>query len=169
MLSKNGFSVKAYNDKTYVNGSEKVVALVDFHEKNQHNNDDRHSTLQKHNNDISKIFNTLCKQYTNVVLLLSGKLNPWIHKAKASNGHHLVTRHLMAVESTPSKPLIILDEKKKSLIYSKSYPTLKIGNGPAVELKAAPSPDVWKMFDKFAKTFKENICYHYFYHNFFYR
>lgn len=116
------------------------MALVDFHENNHHN--DRHSILQKHNNDISKIFNTLCKQYTNVVLLISGKLNPWIQKAKASNTHHLVTRHLMAVENKPTKQLIIQDEKKKSLLYSKSYPTLTLDNGPAIELQAAPSADV---------------------------
>lgn len=140
MLSKSGFSVKAYNEETYVNGSEKVVALIDFNENDQ-NNDNRQSILQKHNNDISKIFNNLCKQYNNVILILSGKLNPWIHKTEASSPHHLVTRHLMAVENKP-KPLIITDEKKKSLIYSESYPTLSVDNGPATQLQPATSSNV---------------------------
>lgn len=138
MLSKNGFSVKDYNDGTYVNGSEKIIALVDF---NENNDDNRISTLQRHNSDISKIFNNLCTQYTNVILLYSGKINPWIQKTETSNTHHLVTRHLMAVDSK-SKPLIIMDEKKKTLIYSASYPTISVDNGPATQLQAAESSDV---------------------------
>lgn len=121
------------------------MALVDFNENTHHDNN-RKSTLKKHNDDISKIFNNLCKQYTNVILILSGKVNPWIHKTveskqKHQDAHHLVTRHLMAVENKP-KPLIIKDEKKKSLVYSGSYPTITVDNGPATQLEPAASADV---------------------------
>lgn len=134
MLSKNGFSIKDYNDDTYVNSSGKIIALADLNENNHNTNDDRQSTLLKNNDDISKIFNHLCEQYTNVVLLFSGKLNPWSKKTEESNAHNFVTRHLMAADST-SEPFIITDSKKKSLIYSASYPTLSINNGPDTQLK----------------------------------
>lgn len=143
MLSKNGFSVKVFNDYTYANGSEKIIALADINENNPNNNDDesRQSTLLRHNNDISLIFNNLCKKYNNVVLVLSGKLNPWAEKALASNAHHLVTRHLMAVKSS-SKKFKINDPKGKSLIYSGSYPTLSVDKGPYTQLQDSKDSDV---------------------------
>lgn len=132
MLSKNGFSVKTYNDETYTNTSDKVIALADL----SHNDDDsRLSVLLKHNNDISKIYNNLCTQYTNVVLVLSGKLNPWIEKTEASNAHHLVTRHLMALESNSEK-FKLTDPEGMVVIYSASNPTLSIDNGPESSLQA---------------------------------
>jgi hypothetical protein len=136
MLSKNGFSIKDYNDDTYVNGSGKIIALADLNENNHNNNNDRQSTLLKNNDNISKMFNHLCKQYTNVVLVFSGKLNPWIKKTEESDALHFVTRHLMAADST-SEPLKIIDPKGKSLIYSASYPTLSINNGPDTQLKGS--------------------------------
>lgn len=136
MLSKNGFSVKMYNDNTYTNSSEKVISLTDLNENNRNSDDqNRQETLLRHNNDISKIFNTLCKQYSNVVLVLSGKHNPWIAKTQESSAHHLVTRHLMAVDSESTK-LKIVDPKGKVLIYSASYPTLSINNGPETRLQS---------------------------------
>lgn len=136
MLSKNGFYVRDYNDDTSVNGSKKMIALVDLNENNHNNNDDRHSMLLKNNDNISNIFNHLCKQYTNVVLVFSGKLNPWIKKTEESNARHFVTRHLMAADSAP-EPLKIVDPKGKSLIYSASYPTLSINNSPDTQLKGS--------------------------------
>lgn len=136
MLSKNGFSINAYNDETYVNGSGKILALADLDENNHNINDDsRQSTLLRHNNYVTNMFDNLCKKYTNVVLILSGKLNPWIEKSEAS--HHLVTRHLMATDSkTPAE--FVLD-KEKALIYSSSYPFLSIDNGPATQLEDTKS------------------------------
>ncbi|VVC31308.1 ATPase, V1 complex, subunit S1 [Cinara cedri] len=127
MLSKNGFTVKAYNDNTYIhNSSGKIIALADFNEKDNMKDHSRQSTLLKHNNDMSNMFNNLCKQYTNVVLVFSGKLNPWIEKSGLSNNHHLVTRHLMATES---KHFILKDSKiRNALVYSASYPTLTADN-----------------------------------------
>lgn len=136
MLSRNGFSVKDFNDYTYTNSSEKIIALADINENNHNNNNNdksRQSTLLRHNDDISKIFNDLCKKY-NVVLVLTGKQNPWTEKAIALNAHHLVTRHLMAIEST-SKKFKISDPKGKSLIYSASYPTLSVDKGPYTQLQ----------------------------------
>lgn len=132
MLSKNDFSIKDYNDDIYENNTEKIIALVDLNDNNQ-NNKNRQSMLQKHNNDFSKIFNNLCQQYTNVVLVLTGRHNPRIKKTEASDVHHLVTRHLMAANGVT--PLKIIDPKKKTLIYSASYPTLSTNNGPDTELQ----------------------------------
>lgn len=138
MLSKTDFSVKTYNKDTYVNSTGKILALVDLNENSQNSNDNsRQSTLRRHNDDISKIFNNLCQQYTNVVLVLSGKVNPWTEKTEASNIHHLVTRHLMATDS--KVPLKIADSKQKSLIYSASYPTLSVDNGPDTQLQGMNS------------------------------
>jgi len=121
----------------------KIIALADINENYHNNNDEnRQLTLLRHNNGISKIFNNLCKQYSNVVLLFSGKLNPWIEKAKASNAHHLVTRHLMAVEET-SKKLIIKDLKGKSLVFSASYPTLSVNKGPYTQLQDSKDSNVF--------------------------
>lgn len=136
MLSKNGFSVKMFNENTYVNGSGKMIALADFNKDN--NNDDRQSMLQRHHNDVSKIFNNLCKQYTNVILIFSGKLNPWEEKAKEKTANRLVTRHLMAVDSKSNK--MILDPKGKALIYSASSPTLSINGGPDTDLTESSIP-----------------------------
>lgn len=137
MLSKNGFSIKMYNDNTYTNSSEKVISLTDLNENNRNSDDqNRQEMLLRHNNDISKMFNTLCKQYSNVVLVLSGKHNPWVAKTQESSAHHhLVTRHLMAVNSEPTK-LKIMDTNGKALIYSASYPTLSIDNGPETQLQS---------------------------------
>ncbi|KAL5234550.1 hypothetical protein ACI65C_001960 [Semiaphis heraclei] len=135
MLSKNGFAVKVYNGDTYGNSSGKIIALADLNENIHDSNDDsRQTTLLKHNNEVSKIFNSLCTQYTNVVLVFSGKMNPWIEKSEASNAHHLVTRHLMAVDGK-SEIFKIVDPKGKSLIYSVGYPTLSIDNGPDTPLE----------------------------------
>lgn len=141
MLSKNGFSIKAYNKDTYTSSSDKIIALNYFNENNSNDEiDSRQTMLRKHNTLISKMFNNLCTKYTNVVLLLSGKLNPWIVKTKGSNSHHLVTRQLMAQDiDNKSAKLKILDPKGKSLIYSPSYPTLSVNNGPETELKASNS------------------------------
>lgn len=107
--------------------------MVEFNEINRNNNDNsRDNLIKKHNSQISLMFNNLCQQYTNVVLILYGKLNPLIEETKESNAHHLVTRHLMAVTSTN---LIIVDEKQKSIIYSSSYPLLSINNEPKTELQ----------------------------------
>lgn len=128
MLSKNGFSVKAYDDHTYThNSSGKIIALADLNENTNNVNDDsRQSKLLRHNNNMSKIFNNLCKQYTNVILVFSGKLNPWIKKLGVSNNHNLVSRHLMATES---ETFILKDPKTgKALLYSASYPILTIDN-----------------------------------------
>lgn len=134
MLSKNGFSVKMYDDNT--NSSGKVISLTDLNEKNRNSDDEnRQEMLLRHNNDISKMFNTLCKRYSNVVLVLSGKHNPWIAKTQESSAHHLVTRHLMAVDSASTK-LKMVDSKGKALIYSASYPTLSIDNGPETQLQS---------------------------------
>lgn len=136
MLSKNGFSINAYNDETFVNGSGKILALADLDENNHNINDDsRQSTLQSHNNYVTIMFNNLCKKYTNVVLVLSGKLNPWIEKSEAS--HHLVTRHLMAADSVKSKNFIL--HKESAIIFSSSYPFLTIDNGPAIQLEESKS------------------------------
>lgn len=132
MLSKNGFSVETYNKNTYGNSSGKVIALVDLNENNLDDDDNRQNILLKHNNEISIMFDNLCQQYTNVVLILYGKHNPLIEQTQESNAHHLVTRHLMAVEPTKLK---IVDLKKKAIIYSASYPTLSINNGPETELR----------------------------------
>jgi len=130
MLSKNGFTVKAYNADTYTNNSGKIIAFADLNDNNHDSIDDsRQSILLKHNNDVSKIFTALCTQYKNVVLVFSGKINPWIEKSEASNAHHLVTRHLMAVDGKP-EIFKIVDPKGKSLIYSASYPTVSVNNGP---------------------------------------
>jgi V-type H+-transporting ATPase S1 subunit len=135
MLSKNGFAVKVYNTDTYQNSSGKIIALADISENAQDSNDDsRQTTLLKHNNEVSKIFTALCTQYTNVVLVFSGKTNPWIEKSEASNAHHLVTRHLMAVDGK-SEIFKIVDPKGKSLIYSISYPTVSVDNGPDTPLE----------------------------------
>lgn len=135
MLSKNGFAVKDYNADTYANSSGKIIALADLNENNRDSNDDsRQSTLLRHNIDVSKIFTALCTQYTNVVLVFSGKVNPWIEKSEASNAHHLVTRHLMAVDGK-SEIFKIVDPKGKSLIYSTSYPTVSVNNGPDTPLE----------------------------------
>ncbi|XP_022182977.1 uncharacterized protein LOC111042614 [Myzus persicae] len=135
MLSKNGFAVKVYNANTFQNSSEKIIALADFTENIHDSNDDsRQTTLLKHNNEVSKIFTALCTQYTNVVLVFSGKMNPWIEKSEASNEHHLVTRHLMAVDGK-SETFKIVDSKGKSLIYSASYPTVSVNNGPDTPLE----------------------------------
>lgn len=140
MLSKNGFSVKMYNDNIYTNSSEKVISLTDLNENNRNNDDqNRQEMLLRHNNDISKMFNTLCKQYANVVLVLSGKHNPWIAKTQESSAHHLVIRHLMAVDSEPTK-FKMVDTKEKALIYSASYPTLSIDNGPEIQLQSNNAP-----------------------------
>lgn len=134
MLSKNGFSVETYNKNMIGNSSGKIIALVDFNENNHNNDDDsRQKIILKHNNEISIMFNNLCQQYSNVVLILYGKHNPLIGETQESNSHHLVTRHLMAVEPTQLK---IVDLKKKAIIYSASYPTLSINNGPETELQA---------------------------------
>ncbi|KAF0762865.1 V-type proton ATPase subunit S1 [Aphis craccivora] len=139
MLSKNGFTVKSYNADTYTNNSGKIIAFADLNEKNHDSNDDsRQSILLKHNNDVSKIFTALCTQYTNVVLLFSGKMNPWVEKSEASNVHHLVTRHLMAVDGK-SEIFKIVDPKGKSLIYSASYPTVSVNNGPDTPLEPSSS------------------------------
>lgn len=136
MLSKNGFSVKNYNDDTYINSTGKIIALVDVNENNHNNNDNsRQSTLIRHNNNISKLFNHLCHQYTNVVLVLTGKINPWIEKT--SNTHHLITRHLMATDT--KVPLKIVNNKHNTLIYSASYPTLSVDNGPDTQLQGTNS------------------------------
>jgi len=130
MLSKNGFTVKDYNTDTYTNNSEKIIAFADLSDNNHDSIDDsRQTILLKHNNDISKIFTALCSQYKNAVLVFSGKINPWFEKSKASNTHHLVTRHLMAVDGK-SEIFKIVDPKGKSLIYSASYPTVSVNNGP---------------------------------------
>ncbi|XP_060881299.1 V-type proton ATPase subunit S1 [Metopolophium dirhodum] len=135
MLSKNGFAVKVYNADTYKNSSEKIIALADLNENIHDSNDDsRQTTLLKHNNEVSKIFTALCTQYTNVVLVFSGKMNPWIEKSEASNAHHLVIRHLMAVDGK-SEIFKIVDPKGKSLIYSVSYPTVSVNNGPDTPLE----------------------------------
>ncbi|XP_025203917.1 uncharacterized protein LOC112600817 [Melanaphis sacchari] len=134
MLSKNGFTVKAYNADTYANNSGKIIAFADLDDNNHDNVDSRQSILLKHNNDVSKIFTALCTQYTNVVLVFSGKMNPWIEKSEASNAHHLVTRHLMAVDGK-SEIFKIVDPQGKSLIYSASYPTVSINNGPYTPLE----------------------------------
>ncbi|KAL4149639.1 hypothetical protein QTP88_003533 [Uroleucon formosanum] len=135
MLSKNGFAVKVYNADTYKNSSGKIIALADFNENiNDSNGDSRQTTLQKHNDEVSKIFTSLCTQYTNVVLVFSGKMNPWIEKSEASNTHHLITRHLMAINDK-SEIFKIVDPKGKSLIYSVSYPTLSVDNGPDTPLE----------------------------------
>ncbi|CAI6368050.1 unnamed protein product [Macrosiphum euphorbiae] len=135
MLSKNDFAVKVYNADTYTNSSGKIIALADLNENIHDSNDDsRQTTLLKHNNEVSKIFTTLCTQYTNVVLVFSGKMNPWIEKSEASNAHHLMTRHLMAVDGK-SEIFKIVDPKGKSLIYSVSYPTLSVDNGPDTPLE----------------------------------
>lgn len=139
MLSKNGFAVKVYNADTYKNSSGKIIALADFNENiHDSNGDSRQTTLQKHNDEVSKIFTSLCTQYTNVVLVFSGKMNPWIEKSEASNTHHLVTRHLMAVDNK-SEIFKIVDPKGKSLIYSVSYPTLSVDNGPDTPLEPSTS------------------------------
>lgn len=136
MLSKNGFSVKTYDDNTFTNSSGKVIALTDLNENNRNNDiENRQAMLLRHNNDISKMFSTLCKQYTNVVLILSGKTNPWIAKTQESSVHHLITRHLMAIDNQPTK-LKIVDSKGKALIYSASYPTVSIDNGPETQLQS---------------------------------
>lgn len=143
MLSKNGFAVKVYNADTYANNSDKIIALADLNEINHDNNDDsKQSTLLKHNNEVSSIFTALCTQYANVVLVFSGKVNPWIEKSEASNAHHLVTRHLMAVDGK-SKIFKITDPKGKSLIYSASYPTVSVNNGPDTPLEPATNTDVF--------------------------
>lgn len=142
MLSKNGFAVKVYNADTYLNSSGKIIALADLNENNHDSNDgSRQSTLLKHNNDVSKIFNTLCTQYTNVVLVFSGKVNPWIEKSEASKAHHLVTRHLMAVDGK-SEIFKIIDPKGKSLIYSASYPTVSVNNESDIPLLPSANNDV---------------------------
>lgn len=144
MLSKNGFAVKVYNANTFQNSSEKIIALADFTENIHDSNDDsRQTTLLKHNNEVSKIFTALCTQYTNVVLVFSGKMNPWIEKSEASNEHHLVTRHLMAVDGK-SETFKIVDSKGKSLIYSASYPTVSVNNGPDTPLEPSnTNTNVW--------------------------
>jgi len=135
MLSKKDFAVKVYNADTYKNSSGKIIALADLNENIHDSNDDsRQTTLLKHNNEVSKIFTDLCTQYTNVILVFSGKMNPWIEKSEASNAHHLVTRHLMAVDGK-SEIFKIVDPKGKSLIYSSSYPTVSIDNGPDTPLE----------------------------------
>lgn len=134
MLSKNGFSVKIYNEDTYKNNSGKIIALADFIE-NKNENDNRQSILLRHQNDVSKIFSNLCEQYKNVVLILSGKLNPWIEKSKVSSANRLVTRHLMGVDN----PEFIL-EKGSALIYSGSYPTLSTKKGEEILLQYSDIP-----------------------------
>jgi len=135
MLSKNDFAVKVYNADTYKNSSGKIIALADLNENIHDSNDDsRQTTLLKHNNEVSKIFTALCTQYTNVVLVFSGKMNPWIEKSEASNSHHLVARHLMAVDGK-TEIFKIVDPKGKCLIYSLSYPTLSVDNGPDTPLE----------------------------------
>jgi len=139
MLLKNGFSVKAYDDNIFVNGSEKMIALADLNEKNPVD-ENRDLMLMRHNKLISKIFNNLCEQYTNVLLVFSGKINPWIEKSETSNAQNLLTRHLMGIDKPPTK-LKIADTKGKSLIYSASYPELSINNGPFIQLEETV-PDV---------------------------
>lgn len=136
MLSQSGFSVKAYNDETFTNDSKKIIAVADLGEFNPAEDNNRHSTLSRHNNDVSKIFNNLCKQYTNVVLVFSGKINPWFKKSEISNAHHLVTRHLMTVDSESPKFKIV---DSKGLIYSASYPILSAPKQPDGQLKATAS------------------------------
>jgi len=134
MLSNDDFSIKAYNDNIYNNSTEKMLALADLHENN-HNKDDetRQLMLIRHNDYVSKMFNNLCEQHKNIVLIFSGKLNPWIGKSETSNAHHLVTRHLMTIDEPPT--LLIKDPKGKSLIYSASYPMLSINNDQEIQLK----------------------------------
>lgn len=133
LLSKSGYSVKAYNDETFTNGSEKIIALADLGEYNHVEDNSRQSTLLRHNNDVTKIFNNLCKQYTNVVLVFSGKMNPWIKKTETLKTHRLVTR---AVDSESPKFKIV---DPKGLIYSASYPILSAPNLPDGQLKATAS------------------------------
>jgi len=143
MLVNNGFSVKPYDDNIFVNGSEKMIALADLNENNNVG-ENRESMLMRHNKLVSKIFNNLCKQYINVVLVFSGKKNPWVEKSETSNADYLLTRRLMGIDNIDNIPpakLRIADPKGKSLIYSASYPKLSIDNGPFIQLEET-IPDV---------------------------
>jgi len=136
----------------------KMIPLVYLNENNQNKNDEsRLSMLIRHDNYVSKIFNNLCEQYTNVVLVFSGKSNPWI--SKTSRAHHLVTRHLLAVNEESPK-LKIVDPKGKSLIYSASYPSLSVDDGPFIQLTETV-PDIFiddsrDSLLKITKTFAAN-------------
>lgn len=159
MLLKNGFSVKTYDDNIFVNVSEKMIALANLNENNPVD-ENRELMLMRHNKLVSKIFNNLCKQYTNVVLVFSGKINPWIEKSETSNDHHLLTRHLMGIDNIPPAKFKIADPKRKSLIYSASYPKLSINNGPFIQLEETV-PDIFiddsrESLLKVAKAFSVN-------------
>lgn len=139
MLSNN-FSVKTYDGSIDVSDLKKIT-LVELNEKNDNMDDEnRQSMLIEHNNYISEIFNNFCKQYTNVVLIFSGKSNPRIEISKTLSAHHLIIRQLLAVDEEPPK-LKIIDPKGKSLIYSASYPFLSVDDGPFIQLQETV-PDV---------------------------
>lgn len=123
MLSNDGYSIRAFNNDTYeFDSNGKVITLATLSEDKK----DRQATLLEHNNNMSELFYNLCKKYHNVVLVYSGKLNPWTKKSELSNNHNLVTRHLMAAES---EPFILKDPKTgKALVYAANYPTLTVNN-----------------------------------------
>ncbi|XP_050435927.1 V-type proton ATPase subunit S1 [Adelges cooleyi] len=127
-LRENGYFFEDFKDDGVLPNLDKLVISTQLEDAKS--SDNRQEMLSRHDSKIVQSFEKICEKYENVIGLFTGKRNSWIESNDIV--HHLVARHLMALDD--SNPLV-LDGKGKALIYSSSYPTLSINDGPATDLK----------------------------------